>query len=257
MSAHYGGGRLSNSAGGVGEKPIFGKPRPGRITAAPSRTRPSRASPGSTIRPTRISTSWHVRDDGWMSAAFCLRDAYQLERASPLRLRYGFHIHARALDAKIAERGTRSLRRPRGGRSTRRKRRGEWCCCGPRSERYLPNGSVCASRCQIACLPHPLPLRGFAKRCSMVRRLDIHPGKGIGAVRHGMRPAEVLAVFDEPQVYEYWMGGNLNDARLFMVCGCTSGVRRACPPYPTARSIGWSSITERTPFCSISHDRVD
>jgi hypothetical protein len=30
-----------------------------------------------------------------------------------------------------------------------------------------------------------------------------------------MRPAEVLAVFAEPQVYEDWMGGNLNDALLF------------------------------------------
>jgi hypothetical protein len=30
-----------------------------------------------------------------------------------------------------------------------------------------------------------------------------------------MRPAEVLAVFHEPQVYENWMGGNLNDALLF------------------------------------------
>jgi hypothetical protein len=30
-----------------------------------------------------------------------------------------------------------------------------------------------------------------------------------------MRPAEVLALFSEPQVYEDWMGGNLNDALLF------------------------------------------
>ncbi|MFO0808009.1 MAG: hypothetical protein U0746_05260 [Gemmataceae bacterium] len=49
----------------------------------------------------------------------------------------------------------------------------------------------------------------------MEKRLDIHPGQGIGPIRHGMRPAEVLAVFPEPQVYEDWMGGNLNDALLF------------------------------------------
>lgn len=30
-----------------------------------------------------------------------------------------------------------------------------------------------------------------------------------------MRPAEVLTAFPEPQVYEDWMGGNLNDALLF------------------------------------------
>ncbi len=46
-------------------------------------------------------------------------------------------------------------------------------------------------------------------------KLDIHPGEGIGLVRFGMRPAEVLALFSEPQVYEDWMGGNLNDALLF------------------------------------------
>ena len=34
-------------------------------------------------------------------------------------------------------------------------------------------------------------------------------------IRHGMRPAEAVAVFEEPQVYEHWMGGNLNDALLF------------------------------------------
>ena len=45
--------------------------------------------------------------------------------------------------------------------------------------------------------------------------LDVIPGQGIGPVRLGMRPAEVLAVFFEPQVYEDWMGGNLNDALRF------------------------------------------
>jgi hypothetical protein len=45
--------------------------------------------------------------------------------------------------------------------------------------------------------------------------LDIHPGEGIGVIRLGMLPAEVLAVFQEPQIYEDWMGGNLNDALLF------------------------------------------
>jgi hypothetical protein len=104
MSAHYGGGRLTSSEGGVGEKPIFGKPA--RWTDY-SGTVTEKDVDGVTwfdhpANP-RYPTSWHVRDDGWMSAAFCLRDGYQLERASPLRLRYGFHVHARALDAKVAE----------------------------------------------------------------------------------------------------------------------------------------------------------
>jgi hypothetical protein len=52
-------------------------------------------------------------------------------------------------------------------------------------------------------------------RSSMAGRLEIHPGKGIGPISIGMRPAEVLAVFPESQTYEEWMGGNLNDALLF------------------------------------------
>jgi hypothetical protein len=51
----------------------------------------------------RHPTHWHVRDDGWMSAAFNLREAHSLERKTPLRLRYGFHVHGRAVDAKAAE----------------------------------------------------------------------------------------------------------------------------------------------------------
>jgi hypothetical protein len=49
----------------------------------------------------------------------------------------------------------------------------------------------------------------------VARRLDIHPGEGIGPIRLGMRPAEVRAILQEPKVYEDWMGGNLNDALLF------------------------------------------
>src|SRR6187551_3467527 len=50
---------------------------------------------------------------------------------------------------------------------------------------------------------------------AMAKRLDIYPGIGIGPIRCGMRPAEVLAIYNEPQVYEEWMNGNLNDAILF------------------------------------------
>jgi hypothetical protein len=49
----------------------------------------------------------------------------------------------------------------------------------------------------------------------VARRLDIHPGEGIGPIRLGMRPAEARAVLQEPTVCEDWMGGNLNDALLF------------------------------------------
>src|SRR5262249_54023919 len=50
----------------------------------------------------RAPVSWHVRDDGWMSPAFCLREAYALRKAAPLRLRYALHVHARDVDVKAA-----------------------------------------------------------------------------------------------------------------------------------------------------------
>ena len=45
--------------------------------------------------------------------------------------------------------------------------------------------------------------------------LHIRPGEGIGPIHLGMRPNEIVSVFTEPQTYEEWMGGNLNDSLLF------------------------------------------
>jgi hypothetical protein len=44
---------------------------------------------------------------------------------------------------------------------------------------------------------------------------EIDPGRGVGPVRFGQTPAEVEAAMAEPQMYEEWMGGNLNDSLLF------------------------------------------
>src|SRR6185369_10344683 len=41
------------------------------------------------------------------------------------------------------------------------------------------------------------------------------PKIGLGEVRFGMTPGEVQKAFHEPQKYEDWMGGNLNDSLLF------------------------------------------
>jgi Family of unknown function (DUF6807) len=104
LSAQYGGGRLTNSDGAAGEKANFARPARWMDYSGPI--------VGETVEGVtwfdhpsnpRYPTSWHVRDDGWMSAAFCLREAYDLQRAHPLRLRYGFHVHARAVEPKIAE----------------------------------------------------------------------------------------------------------------------------------------------------------
>lgn len=104
MSAHYGGGRLTNSEAASGEKAIFAQPArwvdySGPIAGETWEGITWFDHPANPRHP----TSWHVRDDGWMSAAFCLRDGYDLQRAHPLRLRYGYHVHSRTLETKIAE----------------------------------------------------------------------------------------------------------------------------------------------------------
>lgn len=45
--------------------------------------------------------------------------------------------------------------------------------------------------------------------------MEVIPNIGIGPVRFGMSPAEVLATLPEGQRYEDWMGGNRNDSLLF------------------------------------------
>jgi hypothetical protein len=104
ISAHYGGGRLTGSEGTTGEKAIFGKPARWMDYSGPivGETWEGITWFDHPSNP-RHPTSWHVRDDGWMSAAFCLRESYDLQKGQPLRLRYAFHIHARAVDSKTAD----------------------------------------------------------------------------------------------------------------------------------------------------------
>ncbi len=103
LSAHYGGGELTNSAGDKGEKAIFAKPAlwvdySGPILGETWEGVTWFDHPSNPGHP----TSWHVRDDGWMSAAFNLREEYLLPKAKPLQLRYGFHVHQKALEPKGA-----------------------------------------------------------------------------------------------------------------------------------------------------------
>ena len=103
LSAHYGGGRLRNSEGAVGEKDVFAKAATWMDYSGPI---VGETWEGVTWfdHPTnpRHPSAWHVRDDGWISPAFCLREGYTLKKKEPLRLRYGFHVHAKDVDAKIA-----------------------------------------------------------------------------------------------------------------------------------------------------------
>jgi hypothetical protein len=103
LSTQFGGGRLSNSAADTSEKALFARPAwwvdySGPIVGEKWEgitwfDHPS--NPGAPV-------SWHVREDGWMSPAFNLREPYTLRKTSPLVLRHALHIHARDVDAKIA-----------------------------------------------------------------------------------------------------------------------------------------------------------
>lgn len=104
ISAHYGGGRLSSSEKATGEKAIFGRPARWVDYSGPIA---GKELEGITWmdhpRNPNYPSSWHVRDDGWMSAAFCLREGLNLQRGGPLQLRYGFHVHSGDVQRNRAE----------------------------------------------------------------------------------------------------------------------------------------------------------
>lgn len=103
LSAHFGGGVITDSEGRVGEPAIFGQrarwvdysgPVPGdRIEGITYFDHP--ANVGS-------PTHWHVREDGWMGASACFAEPLVTTRANPLVLRYLLHAHAGSADAARA-----------------------------------------------------------------------------------------------------------------------------------------------------------
>lgn len=111
LSVHFGGGQLTGSEGQQGEAALFGKPArwidysgPVLVGSGPER---SAEVEGITYfdhpQNPRYPTSWHVREDGWMGAAFCLNDGYTLRSEEPLTLRYLLHAHAGPYDPQAAE----------------------------------------------------------------------------------------------------------------------------------------------------------
>ena len=127
LSGHFGDGRLTDSEGRVGEKAIFGQAASwmdysGSVAIGRGSDR-STAHQGITYfdhadNP-RYPTHWHVRQDGWMGASFCMNDGYSISQDKPLVLRYQLHAHAGDLDANRAtqlaaefnERGAFAIRR--------------------------------------------------------------------------------------------------------------------------------------------------
>ena len=94
MSEQLGGGRLTNAEGKTGEKAIFaqksrwvdysGPTAPGKVEGIAYLDHPTNP---------HHPTTWHVRSDGWMVAAFNLNESHGVARDHPLELRYRLFIH--------------------------------------------------------------------------------------------------------------------------------------------------------------------
>ena len=136
LSAHFGGGQLTNSEGVVGEKDLFGTPAKWMDYSGPvmvgEGNRRVPVTQGITFfdhpKNPRYPTSWHVRDDGWMGASFCLNEGITLTPGEPLTLRYLLHAHAGAHDADqaAARAGAFGARKPfEIGKSVKRHRQFE------------------------------------------------------------------------------------------------------------------------------------
>ena len=97
LSGHFGHGELRDSEGRIGERAIFSKRAKwvdysGATAAVPDGREgiayfDHPANPG-------YPAHWHVREDGWMGAGFCLANAYSLKREAPLVLRYLLLAHS-------------------------------------------------------------------------------------------------------------------------------------------------------------------
>ena len=110
ISAYFGDGRISNSEGNVGEEQIFGKRARWMdySGSVPVGTGPERQSVTEGItyfdhpKNPRYPSHWHVREDGWMGASFCMHEGLTIKSDRPLTLRYLLHAHAGGYDAERA-----------------------------------------------------------------------------------------------------------------------------------------------------------
>jgi hypothetical protein len=105
ISAHFGGGELTDSEGRRSEPAIFGQPARWMDYSGPVA---SGGMEGITYfdHPAnpRYPAHWHVREDGWMGASLCLQSPLVISRAEPLVLRYLLHAHRGDIDPPRAGR---------------------------------------------------------------------------------------------------------------------------------------------------------
>ncbi len=103
ISAHFGGGELTNSDGVRGEPQVFGQPARWMDYSGPSH---SGGVEGITYfdHPANLGfpSHWHVREDGWMGASLCMQGPRVTTREQPLVLRYLLHAHSRDIKAERA-----------------------------------------------------------------------------------------------------------------------------------------------------------
>lgn len=101
VSVHFGGGKLTNSEGQQGEPSIFGEPARWMDYSGPVATGRGldrkMVIEGITYfdhpNNPRYPTHWHVREDGWMGASFCMHEGLTITKDAPLTLRYLLHAH--------------------------------------------------------------------------------------------------------------------------------------------------------------------
>ena len=94
MSVFDGGGRITNSEGGLNEPGVFGQPArwcdyTGPVAPDTRHGITFMDHPDNPNHPTQ----WHVRHDGWMGASFTGKAPFTLPAGETLRLRYRLHLH--------------------------------------------------------------------------------------------------------------------------------------------------------------------
>ena len=99
ISEQFGGGRLMNSEGKIGESEVFAKPaRWVDYSGRSARRRLAGICYMDHGSNPRHPVSWHVRRDGWMAASFTMADAWRIAADHPLTLRYRLLSHSGELN---------------------------------------------------------------------------------------------------------------------------------------------------------------
>ncbi|HRA88373.1 MAG TPA: PmoA family protein [Planctomycetaceae bacterium] len=105
VSAAFGGGILTGSEGTQTEKQLF-EDAARWIDYSGATGREETQIEGITYidHPSNPGqpTGWHVRDDGWMCASPCMKEAVTTTKESPLTLRYLLHIHSGSVQPERA-----------------------------------------------------------------------------------------------------------------------------------------------------------